>query len=146
MGCCHHGLDLELVPRLGAAASNCVRPDQRTTLLSYSGRARFMGPRITRRRGVTGSVVELCPPEADAINRVQAVARIPLIAAVTEHGSLLSLSATLSPARLAAAHFRCQHTAYPLDEQCHLVRDQAHVTIRRRKHGEARAIANRHDD
>jgi hypothetical protein len=53
--------------------------------------------------GVPGGKLKVSSAEVIAVRRVQAVACIPVIAAAAKHGSLLSLSAALSPAGVAAA-------------------------------------------
>src|SRR5580700_1778519 len=145
---CDHGLDLKLVARLGPAAGYRIGTDESAALLPHAPRSRVVGPGIARRGSgsVPRDVVKVRGTEVIATHWVQALARIPVIAAVAKHGSLLSLSAALSPARVAAAHFGRQGGAHTLDQQRHLVGHQAHVAVGCSQHSQARAIADGHND
>src|SRR5215469_348949 len=124
-----HRLDLKLVTGLGPSAGHCIRTDERAGLIVNPTRSRIVQPRLALARCVRRRVLIFGGAELIATSWIQALASIPVIAAAAKHGSLLSLSAALSPARVTVAHIGRQSAANTLNLQSHLVRHEAHVAV-----------------
>src|SRR5215469_2190394 len=107
---CDHGFNLQLVARFGAPAGNRIRSHERASLVAGRAGVGVVQPWISRRR----RVADARAAKAVTISRVQAPARIPVIATAAKHGGLLSLSAAFSPARLPGSALGRERAADPL--------------------------------
>src|SRR5258706_8188989 len=98
-------------------------------------------------RSLDAAVAPVRGPWSEAVHSGPATVRHPISVAGTGTRLLLSLTASTRPARRGrTTHVRGQRAADPFHHERHFIGNKAHIAICRSENGQARTVADRHDD